>query len=92
MSTTTSARAASLAAASGLSAVLLLYPRILGSRLGPVEHSVLPVLLTGISGAFVFGLGYRPDNRVARCLASPAVTWGLMGFGITVLALRRFLG
>lgn len=89
MSTTTSSRVASLTAAFALSAALLLYPRVLGPCLGPVEHAVLPLLLLGVSGAFVSGLGYRPDNRAARVVLSPAVSWGLMGIGIAVLVLRR---
>ncbi|MFY9289851.1 MAG: cyd operon YbgE family protein [Methylorubrum rhodinum] len=89
MSITTSSRAASLATALVLSAALLLYPRILGARLGPVEHAVLPLLLLGVSGAFVSGLGYRPDNRVARAVLSPAAAWSLMTVGVALLALRR---
>jgi predicted membrane protein len=89
MSTTTSSRAASLPVALGLCATLLLYPRIVGTRLGTVEHSALPMLLLGVSGAFVSGLGYRPENRIARVLFSQGVSWGLMGFGIGILAIRR---
>lgn len=89
MATAPASRAASLAAALSLSAVLLLYPRLLGSRLGPVEHALLPVLLLGVSGAFVVGLGYRPDNRLARAVLSPAVSWSLMSLGLAVLVLRR---
>jgi predicted membrane protein len=88
MSTAIAFRPASLAAALILSAGLLLWPRILGPQLGPVEHSLLPVLLLGISGAFVSGFGYRPDHRLARILLSPIASWVLMGLGITVLALR----
>ena len=89
MSITTSSSVASLAAAILLSAMLLVYPRILGTGLGPVEHAVLPLLLLGVSGAFVSGVGYRPDHRVARAVLSPAASWCLMGIGVAALALRR---
>lgn len=89
MSITTSSRAASLTAALVLTAGLLLFPRILGGQLGPTAHAVLPMLLLGISGAFVSGLGYRPDTRLARVMLSPAASWVLMGGGVTLLALDR---
>lgn len=89
MSTTISFRAASLLVALGLSGGLLLYPRVLGNHLGPLEHAVLPLLLLGVSGAFVVGLGYRPDNRLARVVLSPAASWGLMALGVVVLVLHR---
>ncbi len=89
MSIATSSRAASLAAALILTAGLLLYPRILGAQLSPMAHAVLPMLLLGISGAFVSGLGYRPDMRLARVMLSPAASWVLMGGGVTLLALER---
>lgn len=89
MSIATSSRVASLAAALVLTVGLLLFPRILGAELGPMTHAVLPVLLLGICGAFVSGLGYRPDTRLVRVVMSPTASWVLMGVSLTLLALDR---
>ncbi|CAN5348566.1 hypothetical protein BH10PSE17_BH10PSE17_20060 [soil metagenome] len=66
-------RAVALGAALAGSALLTIYPRVLGSRLETVTHAALPLLLFGISAAFVIGVGYVPDRRWARAVFHPAM-------------------
>lgn len=80
------ARIVSLTAALAVSAVLMLYPYALGTRMTPMTHSALPLLLFGISAAFVHGAGFKPDNRVLRAVFSPVAAWPLIAAGIGLLA------
>ena len=79
------ARAVSLIAALAISGVLMLYPYALGTRMTAMTHTALPLLLIGVSGAFVHGVGFRPDNRFLRLLFSPLVAWSLMALGVIIL-------
>ncbi len=81
------ARAVSLAAGLGLSALLMLYPYALGTQMTPMLHSALPVMLIGVSGALVHGVGFRPHNRALNVLFSPIAAWPLIGVGILLIAL-----
>lgn len=81
-------RAASLAAASGVALLLMLFPYALGPELGGVERTGLFALLFGVSGAFVHGFGYTPQRRIWRLAFSPAAAWSLMIAGALLLSLR----
>jgi predicted membrane protein len=83
------ARAFSLAAAAILSLALMIYPYALGNSMDRATHMALPVLLFGVSGAFVHGIGYEPDNRFLRVLFGAPVAWILIALGIALLLIRR---
>jgi predicted membrane protein len=40
-------------------------------------HAVLPIMLLGVAGLLVYGIGYRPDNRLLRMLFGPICAWAL---------------
>ena len=82
-------RALSLAAAAILSLALMIYPYALGHTMDRVTHTALPVLLFGVSGAFVHGIGYEPDNRFLRALFGAPVAWILIAAGIFLLLMKR---
>jgi len=82
-------RALSLTVATGLSLALVIYPYALGNNMDWVTRTALPLLLFGISGAFVHGIGYEPDNRFLRALFSAPVAWLLIALGIALLLMRR---
>jgi predicted membrane protein len=82
-------RAFSLAVAAILSLALMIYPYVLGNSMDRVTHMALPVLLFGVSGAFVHGIGYEPDNRFLRALFGAPVAWILIALGIALLLIRR---
>jgi predicted membrane protein len=77
----------SLAAGLAISALLMLYPYALGTKMTPMLHSALPLLLLGVSGALVHGVGFRPENRWLRMLFSPIAAWPLIAVGVALLAL-----
>ena len=79
------ARVVSLTAALAVSAVLMLYPYALGTRMTPLVHSALPLLLFGVSAAFVHGVGFKPESRILRAVFSPIAAWPLIAAGIGLL-------
>jgi predicted membrane protein len=68
-------RAISFVVALTASATLMLFPFLL--RYVPQErlHAALPVVLFGLAGASVYGVGYRPDNKLLRILFGPLCAW-----------------
>jgi predicted membrane protein len=78
-------RVISLAAAFSLSFLLLIYPYALGTTISRASHVALPILLLGVSGAFVHGVGYEPDNRLLRLLFGAPLAWALIALGIILL-------
>ena len=82
-------RAFSFALAIGVSATLLVFPYLLGSPPSPRVHALLPILLFGVSGAWVHGLGFVPRRRVWRILFGPIVAWpAIAGSGLLIAASR----
>jgi len=81
-------RTASFAAALATSLVLMLCPFLLRQVPEARLHSALPVMLLGVAGAFVHGVGYRPDNRLLRILFGPACAWAMMTSGTFLLFTR----
>lgn len=82
-------RAFSLTAAAILSLALMIYPYALGNSMDRATHMALPVLLLGVSGAFVHGIGYESDSRLLRVLFGAPVAWILIALGIALLLIRR---
>ena len=78
-------RAVSFAIALAASVALMLFPFLLRHVEEQRLHSGLPILLLGIAGAFVFGIGYRPDNRPLRVLFGPVFAWALIFGGALML-------
>ena len=81
-------RVVSLIAASAVSAVLMLYPYALGTAMTPMLHTALPLMMIGVSGAFVHGFGFRPQARALAELFSPIAAWPLMAVGLALLWVR----
>ena len=82
-------RAVSLVLAIGVSVTLLVFPYLLGSPPSPRVHALLPVLLFGVSGAWVHGLGFVPRRRVWRILFGPLVAWPAIAIPGLLIALSR---
>jgi cyd operon protein YbgE len=81
------ARGISLTVGLLLSALLMLYPYALGTRMTPMLHTALPLMLLGVSAALVHGVGFQPHSRALNVLFSPIVAWPLIGVGILLIAL-----
>jgi predicted membrane protein len=80
-------RVASFAAALAATLVLMLFPFLLRGVPDARLHSALPIVMSGIAGAFVYGIGFTPNNALLQILFGPWCCWTLMVVGAAVLAL-----
>jgi cyd operon protein YbgE len=86
------ARALSLVPAFALMILITLFPRGMAAADGsPISHSVLMLIMWGMSAGFVHGVGFVPHNRIVRVLLGPVIAWPGMGAGL-VFYVRYFLG
>ncbi len=81
-------RAALLGLAFIVTGVLLIYPQLIVPKMGHREHMALPVLLFGVSGAFISGLGFQPDSSILRALFHPLTALVSMAAGAALLLVR----
>ena len=80
-------RLTSFVAASAVSLGLMLFPFLLHSVPAARLHSALPLMLLGVTGGFVYGIGYMPDNTFLRIMFGPVSAWAMMiGGAILVMA------
>lgn len=80
-------RVASFIAALAATLLLTLAPFVLRGVPDARLHSALPIAMLGIAGAFVYGIGFTPDNAPLRILFGPWCCWTLMAAGAAVLVL-----
>jgi predicted membrane protein len=78
-------RAISFAVALATSVTLMLFPFLLRYASQNRLHAALPVVLFGLAGACVYGVGYRPDNKLLRILFGPLCAWLLIAGGSLLL-------
>ena len=78
-------KAASFMAASAISLTLMLFPFLLRHVPGTRLHAVLPLILFGVVGAFVHGIGFRPDHKPLRILFGPACAWTMIVSGAVLM-------
>ncbi|MPW43099.1 cytochrome bd biosynthesis protein [Acinetobacter guerrae] len=64
-----------------LAAVLLVHPAMMLDANGHYNHSVLMLVMLGISGGFIHGVGYIPQFWLWKWLFSPYIAWPLMLIG-----------
>lgn len=79
------ARSASFVLASALSILVLLYPQVVASAPGEVQHGALTLLMWGIAAGFVHGVGFVPRNKILRFALGPLV--GLPVMTLSAMAL-----
>ena len=78
-------RTISFIVALAASVTLMLFPFLLRHVPPNRVHAALPVVLFGLAGAFVHGVGYRPDNKLLRILFGPLCAWLLVAGGALLL-------
>ena len=78
-------RAVSFALALGAVLTLMLFPFLLRGVPASRLHAGLPMLMSGVASALVYGIGYIPDNRILRALFSPFCAWTLAAAGACFL-------
>ncbi len=82
-------RGLSLCFAGTLSLVGLVFPFLLGANATGLNQSILAVMMLGIAGAFIYGVGFRPQYAWVRWVISPAGSWSVMlGSGTLLVAMR----
>ena len=64
-----------------LATVLLLHPAMMLDANGHYNHTVLMLVMIGISGGFIHGVGFLPRFWLWKWLFSPFVAWPLMLWG-----------
>ena len=82
-------RGISLCFASTLSVIGLVFPFVLGTQATGLNQSLLMVMMLGIMGGFIYGAGFRPEQKWLRALICPAVTWPVMLLSCVALLLIR---
>jgi cyd operon protein YbgE len=78
-------RALSLLLASPLALLLLIHPAAYLDDQGGYSHSLLMLVMLGISGGFVHGVGFDPYSRLWRTIFHPLGCWLLLGLGYLIL-------
>lgn len=64
-----------------LAAVLLLHPAAMLDAEGNYSHSAMMFIMIGISGGFIYGVGFIPRFWLWKWLFSPFIAWPLMLWG-----------
>lgn len=64
-----------------LAAILLIHPALMLDAQGHYSHRAMMFIMLGISGGFVYGVGFVPKFWLWRYLFSPYVAWPLMLWG-----------
>ena len=83
------ARLISFVLACALSVLIFIYPNAIATSVNDIQHSILMLIMWGISGGFVHGVGYIPVHRIWRILLGPPVSWFLLCGGVTFLLLNH---
>jgi predicted membrane protein len=78
-------RLAALVAAGVVSLALMLDPYVLQGVSLTRVHAGLPLLLLGVSGAYVHGFGFRPAHPISRAAVHPLIVLSLFVIGFVVL-------
>jgi predicted membrane protein len=81
-------RSAALVGAGVVSLVLMLDPYVLHGVSSTRLHVGVPLLLLSVSGAFVYGFGFRPANGLARATIHPLILLALFAVGVVALVTR----
>ena len=64
-----------------LAAMLLLHPALLLDDQGHYSHSAIMLIMIGISGGFIYGVGFIPRFWLWKWLFHPIVSFPLMLWG-----------
>lgn len=75
------ARVLSFLAAAALSALLFVYPRVLGAEPDGATYGALVMTMAGVCAAFAHGVGFSWESRVLRWCLGPVCAWPLMAVG-----------
>lgn len=71
-----------------LAGVLLFHPALMLDAQGHYNHSLLMLVMIGISGGFIHGVGFIPQLWLWKWLFSPIVAYPLMLMGYSILLFK----
>lgn len=71
--------------ATPLALVLLIHPAAMLDDQGRYSHSLLMLVMWGVSIGFIHGVGFKPRAWLWRWLFAPPLGWLLMGLGYLIL-------
>lgn len=64
-----------------LAAIMLIHPALMLDQHGYYSHSLIMLIMLGISGGFIYGVGFIPRFWLWKWLFSPYMAWPLMLIG-----------
>lgn len=64
-----------------LAAILLVHPALMLDDQGHYSHRAMMFIMLGISGGFIYGVGFIPKFWVWKWLFSPLISFPLMLWG-----------
>ena len=67
-----------------LAAILLVAPSLMLDANGHYSHPMLMLVMIGISGGFIYGVGFVPRFWLWKWLFSPYISWPLMILGYVI--------
>ncbi len=73
--------AVSFLLAAPLALILLIHPALMLDANGHYSHNAMMLIMLGISGGFIYGVGFVPQFWLWKWLFSPWVAWPLMLWG-----------
>lgn len=81
-------RVLSLALATPITLVFLIHPAAMLNPDGSYNHSLLMLVMLGISSGYIHGVGFDPRSKVWQYIFHPILGWVLMllGYGILLKA------
>lgn len=85
------ARSFSLLLAAPMALLLLIHPAAMLDEQGSYSHSLLMLVMLGVSAGFVHGVGFEPRFWLWRFMFGPILGWTLMLMGYLIL-LKAQLG
>ncbi|MGG2396103.1 cyd operon YbgE family protein [Pseudomonas sp. SH1-B] len=78
-------RALSWLLATPMALILLIHPAAMLDSQGRYSHSLLMLVMWGVSCAFIHAVGFSPRHWLWRALFSPWLGWGLCALGYALL-------
>lgn len=85
-------RVFSIFLATPLSLVFLIHPGLILDADGKYSHSLLMLVMLGISSGFIHGVGFDPRSLFWRVVFHPLLGWLLLVLGYAVLARAQLSG
>lgn len=79
-------RGLSLLLATPLALLLLIHPAAMLDEQGRYSHSLLMLVMWGVSAGFVHGVGFDPHTRIWRLCFGPGIALSLTVLGYALLA------